>query len=139
MSLFGRKEGDAMAAASVPPPHPALASIDALTGAPLRDLAVAVLVAGIAPHPPGTRLTASEVYGRIKEAVCGSLPGLDSHDFDRRCGDVVPEGLQVLEQSLILRIWPIGSELVVFLNRRAHEALESGDPGRFIVVPEGAL
>jgi hypothetical protein len=105
VGLFGHRENDAPLATPLPPAHPALASVDALLDASLHDLAVAVLVAGVAPGPAEMeRLTSSDVYLRIKDAVCAAEPGPDAgSQFDHRSGNVVDEGIQVLENSLLLR------------------------------------
>jgi hypothetical protein len=137
VGLFGHKENDGPPATPMPPVHPALASVDALLDASLHDLAVAVLLAGVAPGPAEMeRLTSGDVYLRIKDAVCAAQPGPDAgSQFDHRSGDVVDEGIQVLEKSLLVRTLLMGSSLVIDVNRRGQEAIASADPGRFIATP----
>lgn len=137
VGLFGRKETDVSPAAPVSPMHPALASIDALLDASLHDLGVAVLLAGVAPGPAEMqRLTSGDVYLRIKDAVCAAQPGPDAgSQFDHRSGNVVDEGIQVLEQSLLVRTLLMGSSLVIDVNRRGQQAIAAGDPGHFIITP----
>jgi hypothetical protein len=137
VGLFGHRENDAPLATPLPPAHPALASVDALLDASLHDLAVAVLVAGVAPGPAEMeRLTSSDVYLRIKDAVCAAEPGPDAgSQFDHRSGNVVDEGVQVLEKSLLVRTLHMGSSLVIYVNRRGQEAIASDDPGGFVVAP----
>jgi hypothetical protein len=74
------------------------------------------------------------VYDRVKAAVCAArgVPSRPGDDFDHGSGDIVMEGLQVLEQSLLVRIRPMGSALVVELNRRGAEAIASGEPARYV-------
>jgi hypothetical protein len=50
-------------------------------------------------------------------------------------GDMVLEGLPVLEQSLLVRLRPMGSALVIEVNRRGAEAIGSGDPARYATDP----
>jgi hypothetical protein len=138
--MFGSKE-DASPLAPVTPPHPALASLAALQRASLHDLGVAVLLAGIAPGPGSdglNRITDGDVYDRVKAAVCASegVPDKPGNDFDHGSGDIVYEGLQILEQSLLLRIRPMGSVLVVQLNRRGTTAIAAPDPGSYVTAPD---
>jgi len=137
--MFGSKEASPVVPVS--PPHPALASLAALQSASLHDLGVAVLVAGIAPGPGGAglnRITNGDVYDRVKAAVCAAegVPDKPGNDFDHGSGMIVYEGLQVLEHSLLVRIWPMGSVLVVELNRLGQTALAAADPGSFVITPD---
>jgi hypothetical protein len=81
------------------------------------------------------RITDGDVYDRIKNAVCAAQgqPARPGDDFDHGSGDVVAEGLQVLERSLLLRIRPMGSALVLEVNRRGREAIASTDPGAYVM------
>jgi hypothetical protein len=138
MGLFGSKGDDAAPTSPVAPPHPALASLETFVSASLHDLGVAVLLAGVAPGPGSDgldRITDGDVYDRVKTAVCAAqgLTAKPGDDFDHGSGDIVAEGLQVLERSLLLRIRPMGSVLVVEVNRRGTEAIASTDPGAFVV------
>jgi hypothetical protein len=138
--MFGSKEAPPVVPVS--PPHPALASLAALRSASLHDLGVAVFVAGIAPGPGSdglNRITDGDVYDRVKAAVCAAegVPDKPGNDFDHGSGMIVNEGLQVLEQSLLVRIRPMGSVLVVELNRLGQTALTAADPGRFVITPGG--
>jgi hypothetical protein len=80
------------------------------------------------------RITDGDVYTRVKAAVCAAQgrPSKPNDDFDHGSGDIVLEGLQVLEQSLLLRLRPMGSDLVVLLNRRGNDAIASGDPSGYV-------
>jgi hypothetical protein len=139
MGLFGSKD-DAAPMTPIPPPHPALASLEALQGASLHDLGVAVLVAGVALGPGSdglNRITAGDVYDRVKAAVCAAqgVPNKPGNDFDHGSGDIVLEGLQILEQSLLLRLQPMGSAMIVYLNRRGTAAIASSEPDHYVVTP----
>lgn len=95
------------------PPIRRFASVDALLDASLHDLGAAVLLAGVAPGPAEMeRLTSGDVYERVKAAVCAAQPGPDAgSQFDHRSANVVDEGIQVLEQSLLVRTLLMGSRL----------------------------
>jgi hypothetical protein len=81
-------------------------------------------------------LTSGDVYLRIKDAVCAAQPGPDAgSQFDHRSGNVVDEGIQILEQSLLVRTLLMGSSLVIDVNRRGQQAIAADDPGRFVITP----
>jgi hypothetical protein len=135
MAPFGSHRDDAPLV-PVTPTHPALASLQALQEASLRDLAVAVLSAGIAPGPRDgeSTMTDSDVYDRVKAAVCAAegVTGKPGDEFDHGSGDIVMEGLQVLEQSLLVRLRATESATVVKVNRLGVEAISSADPAKYI-------
>ena len=140
MSLFGKKGDGAIPAAPVAPVHPALASPQALAGASLRDLGAAVLLAGVAPGPGPNlnRLTVADVQDRVNAMVRAAAPGPETEQAFEGSEpyQVVNEGVQVLEQSLLVRTRPEGSELVITVNRRGREAIGSGDAGAYMLVPD---
>jgi hypothetical protein len=135
MAPFGSHHDDAPLI-PVTPIHPALASLEALQHASLRDLAVATLSAGVAPGPgeDGSTITDGDIYDRVKAAVCAAqgLPGKPGDEFDHGSGDIVMEGLQVLEHSLLVRLRPMGSAMVVQVNRLGVEAISSADPAKYV-------
>jgi hypothetical protein len=119
VGLFGRTANDVAGGAGVASTPGACVSRRAAGRVASRPW-VAVLLAGVAPGPAEMkRLTSGEVYLRIKAAVCAAQPGPDAgSQFDHRSGNVVDEGIQVLEQSLPVRTLLMGSSLVIDVNRR---------------------
>jgi len=144
VGLFGRKdEQEAVAAAPaapVVPLHPSLAGLDAFAAASLGELGTGVLLAGVAPGvgPELNRLTDDDVRSRVKSAVCGAdgLPDAAKRYDDANLYSVVREGLQVLEHSLLIEMWPMGSIWQITTTRRGHAAIAAPDPASFMLVPD---
>jgi len=112
---------------------PALVSWKALEEASLRDLAVAVLVGGIAPQADSPRLTDDDIKDQVGRAVKGA--GDDSDPPGDRSTWIL-EGMQTLEHSSLIRITRMDSSYVVFLTRRGRRAIDAGDPSGFMIVPD---
>ncbi len=131
MGLFNRKDAPpepTPAAAAPSPPHPALASWDALTAAPLEQLATAVLLAAFAGRDPGARPLSFEVIQEIERHTGAPIPQINL---------LVEEALDVLSRSLLIHV-DYGSSNArpwLALSRRGVAALASGDPARWMDVP----
>jgi hypothetical protein len=129
MGIFSRKDADdALPAVAVAPPHPALATFDALAAAPLDELATAVLLAAFGDRDPRDRYNAFELLESIEGLTGGGVPEINL---------LVEEALGVLERSLLVVVDYGGSNARPYLalTRRGHRALESGSPERWIDVP----
>ena len=128
MGLFSRNEAAAPASPVAAPPHPALASFDALAAAPLPELATAVLLAAFGDRSPRDRFNAFDLLQQIERTTGGGIPEVNL---------LVEEALGVLERSLLVVVDYGGSNSRphLALTRRGRRALESGAPERWIDVP----
>ena len=132
MGFFRRDDDDsrtgaASVATPIEPPHPALASLDALSAAPLADLATAVLVAGLSDQTAWN----SEYEFEIEQRVF-AFTGGDRNELTM----LLEEALQALERSLLIRVSHIGnSSPHVGLTRRGRRALDSGAPQDWLDLP----
>ena len=130
MGFFSRNDAadDAPAVAAVPP-HPALESFEAMTAAPLDELATAVLVAAFGDRDPLDRFGLFDLLQSIDGFTGGGIPEINL---------LAEEALGVLERSLLVIVDYGGSNARprLALTRRGRQALESGAPERWIDVPE---
>ena len=143
MRLFSRdRDEDALLAppVAVDPPHPALASVEALEAGSLADTGAALLLPAFEDEPYFHSLHASEIRRDVDELI-GPATGLKGvkllqHLQDRDVQVIVNESLQILEQSLLVIVMESGNATpLVILTRRGRRALDSGALERWIDVP----
>jgi hypothetical protein len=129
MGLFSRNEAAEPAPpVAAAPPHPALASFDALAAAPLHELATAVLLVAFGDRSPRDRFNSFDLVQQIERMTGGGIPEVNL---------LVEEALGVLERSLLVVVDYGGSNSRphLALTRRGRRALESGAPERWLDVP----
>ncbi|MFN8122494.1 MAG: hypothetical protein U0237_08700 [Thermoleophilia bacterium] len=121
-------------------PHPALASMDAVLAAPLRELAVAVFAVACAGKEPGMVTPASsgsEAIIAVSE-ILAAQPG-ETRKASRLVPELslpVEEAAQVLAASGLIIAKQRGStDLAWYLTRRGARALASPDPLAWISAP----